>query len=257
MSSIFFKDLLLFFGFPFSLSLLLIGSGLVLFWGRRRMKLASLLVISGAGLLLLFSLPLVSMSLVGSLEKRFADLPGDDLGNPEWASVKYVVVLAGGSSPDGTLPITSRQHYAQLARVIEGMRIYLKRPGTKIVVSGAAFNGRPDSEVMSQFLKEMGVKGGDIIEESRSLNTFQQALYLKKIVGEEKFFLVTSAVHMPRSAALFQKAGLHPIPHPADHRYRKPGWLVGIRPRVESLWISETALYEYYGLLQSRLLGRI
>ena len=41
------------------------------------------------------------------------------------------------------------------------------------------------------------------------------------MIGREKFILVTSAAHMPRSMALFRKRGLQPIPAPADFQVRE------------------------------------
>ncbi len=256
MSYFIFKEGLLFLATPFPLSLILMVSGMFLVLSRRRLRLAGTLVAVAVGLLFFFSVPFVSMGFIGGLERRYQELPADDL--TKWNSVKYIVVLGAGSSPDPAIPLTSRQYRPQLARVIEGMRIYHKRPGSQLIVSGGALRRTPDAEIMGQFLREMGIREADILKEADSLNTFQQALNIKKMIGEEDFFLVTSAVHMPRAVALFQEAGLHPIPHAADRRYRriKSLW-AGLRPRSESLWDSETAIYEWYGWIKSRLLGQL
>jgi uncharacterized SAM-binding protein YcdF (DUF218 family) len=78
------------------------------------------------------------------------------------------------------------------------------------------------------------------------------------MVGQDSFFLVTSAYHLPRAMALFQKQGLTPIAAPAGHLVRQaPNWSPGFFPRSGGLHNMEIALHEYLGLAWARLLGVI
>jgi uncharacterized SAM-binding protein YcdF (DUF218 family) len=79
------------------------------------------------------------------------------------------------------------------------------------------------------------------------------------MIGREKFFLVTSAAHMPRSMALFKKRGMQPIPAPADFRApnTQSSGLVRFFPGVWSLGQSQIALHEYLGLVWAWLRGAI
>ena len=83
----------------------------------------------------------------------------------------------------------------------------------------------------------MGVSGEDMIIESASKDTGEQARLIKPIVGTAPFVLVTSAIHMPRSMALFEKLGMSPIPGPAGStsRVKLPFVLQDIFPRVSAL----------------------
>ncbi len=79
----------------------------------------------------------------------------------------------------------------------------------------------PESKIMADLAIELGLDKRDIVEESAALDTEDQAILIKKIVGKDKFILVTSAFHMPRSMAFFRKNGMDPIPAPTGHRIIK------------------------------------
>jgi uncharacterized SAM-binding protein YcdF (DUF218 family) len=57
-----------------------------------------------------------------------------------------------------------------------------------------------------------------IILECGSRDTYEEAKEIKKLLGDQKFLLVTSAFHMPRSMNIFKKLGLNAIPAPGDFR---------------------------------------
>ena len=73
---------------------------------------------------------------------------------------------------------------------------------------------------------------------------------LKKTLGKDSFYLVTSACHMPRSMAMFKKMGTRPIAAPADFQ-AVWGTQRGIDffPKADALSDSERAFHEYLGLL--------
>jgi len=78
-------------------------------------------------------------------------------------------------------------------------------------------------------------------------------------VGNEKFILVTSASHMPRSMALFEKLDMQPIPAPTDYGVRKrqgvsPGMFF---PSADNLRKAEKAFHEYLGLAWGKIRGQI
>ena len=60
---------------------------------------------------------------------------------------------------------------------------------------------------------------------------------------------------MPRAMALFQNAGMDPLPAPIEYMVTsRPGYENWI-PSSGSLHLSERAIYEYLGLLWFRLVG--
>ncbi|MCJ7818734.1 MAG: YdcF family protein, partial [Syntrophales bacterium] len=181
-------------------------------------------------------------------------------GEKSGTSPKWIVVLGGGHVSDPSLPANSQISPAALGRVVEGVRLYKVIPGSKLLLSGGAvFDPVPEAAVMAQVAGLLGVKPEDIVLESDSRDTAEEAEIIAKLIGRKKFFLVTSAAHMPRSMALFRKRGLQPIPAPADFRAPntqsfEPG---SFFPGVGSLGQTQTALHEYLGLAWAWLRGAI
>jgi uncharacterized SAM-binding protein YcdF (DUF218 family) len=98
-----------------------------------------------------------------------------------------------------------------------------------------------------------------VILESLSKDTKDEARLIKNIVGNDRFVLVTSASHMPRSMALFKKLGMQPIPAPTDYWVKERQ---GISPAMffpssNGLRKAERAFYEYLGLAWANLRGQI
>jgi uncharacterized SAM-binding protein YcdF (DUF218 family) len=250
-----------FFPLPLCLELLLLG--LVLLWCTRRQKAGKILVSVGTGLLLIFSFPFVPNLALRPLEQRYPPAPDLVAGQTEpdgTRAGKWIVVLGGGHSSDPQMPITSQIGSATLFRVVEGVRLYNAGPGRKLILSGGAvFDPVPDSEVMARVAQIMGVNPGDIILESASRDTEEQARLLKPMLGRDKFFLVTSASHMPRAIAMFHKLGLEPVAAPVGHLVRQtPSWSPGSFFPTSVAWqTAEIAFYEYLGLAWARLRGAI
>lgn len=121
--------------------------------------------------------------------------------------VKWIVVLGGGSGVDPGLPLSTYLSEASMARLSEGVFIHSRLPETKLIMTGrSGFEGiTPVAEVMAETAGEWGVKLGDIIIEAEAVDTKDHPIYVKKIVGSDKFILVTSAAHMPRVYGAFQE----------------------------------------------------
>jgi len=78
-------------------------------------------------------------------------------------------------------------------------------------------------------------------------------------VENEKFILVTTASHIPRSVALFKKLGMQPIPAPTDHSMkRRQGINPGVFfPNSGKIGNAERVFYEYLGLAWAKLRGQM
>lgn len=97
----------------------------------------------------------------------------------------------------------------------------------------------------------MGVSENDIVRESKSLDTSDQAKFISGIVGRNQFILVTSAIHMPRSIALFRKFGMNPIAAPTNFISTEQSHISieSFFPTPGSLGKAQVAIHEYIGLL--------
>lgn len=205
---------------PLSFCLTLLIAGLWLTRSSRRARLGRGLAIAGTVLLLLFSNKTLSVWLMRPLEARYPAVPELRAGATlpaDLAACRYVVVLGGGHGDMPELPATSKLSPSALGRIVEGVRLLRLLPDARLIVSGPAVGDSPShAAVLALAAESLGVDPGRIIPFDRANDTEEESLEVKKIVGDAPFALVTTAWHMPRSVALFRRAGLSPLPCPAD-----------------------------------------
>jgi uncharacterized SAM-binding protein YcdF (DUF218 family) len=133
-------------------------------------------------------------------------------------------------------------------------------PGSKLILSGGGgFDPVPNAKIMADVAMAIGVDRRDLILESVSKDTKDEARLIQKIVGGDRFLLVTSASHMPRSVPLFEKLGMKPIPVPTAHQIIErqamdPGMFF---PSTGNLRKAEMAFHEYLGSVWARIRGQI
>ena len=122
-------------------------------------------------------------------------------------------------------------------------------------------NDAREADFAGAIFESLGVDKSRLIMERRSRNTQENAEFSKALVAPkdgERWLLVTSAFHMPRSVGLFRKAGFAVEPYPVD-------WRVGGRDdlmafsnvAVEGLGRTDLAVREWMGLIAYRLTGKI
>jgi uncharacterized SAM-binding protein YcdF (DUF218 family) len=146
--------------------------------------------------------------LLRSLERRYPPLLAGWEGNGQGLvpQIKYIVVLGGGFQFDPELPPISQLGEDTMFRLAEGVRLYRKAPGARLIVAGGAPPGHvPEAAAMAQVAEALGVSPQDILVEQVSRGTEGEARSVRPMVGEEPFVLVTDASHMPRAVALFRK----------------------------------------------------
>ncbi|OGL62734.1 MAG: hypothetical protein A3J27_14300 [Candidatus Tectomicrobia bacterium RIFCSPLOWO2_12_FULL_69_37] len=256
------KKILTPFILPLTICVGLLILGHVLLWFSRRQKTARALLLAGTALLAALSFHAVSDPMVAALEQRYPPLldplkPAYSDGR-EGEPVRWVFVLSGGQHKDPRLPPTSHLSDTSLVRLAEGIRLQRLLPGSRLILSGGSTSGPPsEAETMADVARHLGVNPSLIVLEPETLDTESQARAAPRFVGKDRFILVTSAVHMPRSIALFRGQGLRPIPAPTDHSV-VPRASLGPRdffPSTAALGGSETVVYERVGYLWAWLRG--
>jgi len=239
--------------------LLLIGIVLLLF--TRRQTGGKVFVILGFLLLCFVGFRDTADMLMRPLEQKYPPvLAGftEGLLPQEFSGIKYIVVLGGGHYSDVNLPVTSESSPTALVRLIEGIRLQKLITGSRLVLSGGSvYDTTSDAEMMEHVAVSLGVDRQDILLERESKDTEDEARLLQPLLGKQRFILVTSAVHMPRSMKLLMKRGMRPIPAPTDYMVHPAE---SIRPSSfflmpESLEKADRAVHEYIGELWSFLRG--
>ena len=194
----------------------------------------------------------VARGLTQGLEKGLS-LPPEPHGD--------VIVLLGGGLYADVPDLTGRGTPSDdmMTRLVMAVRLY-RRLHLPVIVSGGSVYGKttPEAVVDGRFLADLGIPQDQIIQETRSRDTRENALYCRKIIRQRGFrspLLITSAYHMPRSIRAFQLAGVEVTPVPARFVTGSAmpvswsDWL----PSASALWQSSAALHEYFGLLFYRL----
>lgn len=241
--------------FPLGIVCLLIGLAIFLVWQKRSNRL----ILSSLWLTLiclyLSSNSLVSDAIVRSLEYQY--LPR------EIPPAGAIVVLGGGIKPK-FYPRPSYDLDDAGDRIIYGVELFKQGKAPKLIFSGGRidwFQGAvtPESEDMADFAARMGVPREAILEDKTSLNTQQNAQNVKAILAKEQIdrvILVTSAMHMPRSVAIFHKVGIEVIGAPTDFVTVRTeaiwGWqglMLSLLPNAGALENLTKAIKEYIGLL--------
>jgi len=139
--------------------------------------------------------------------------------------LKGVVVL-GGSFNSG---LQSKERNEVLLnssaeRLTKVLEIYNKNPKLLILFSGFSGELKPqgwsESDMAKKFFLDQGVRFDNLIFENKSRNTFENIIYSKDIIKNNKgtWGLITSAYHIPRSYFAFKKQGLVLEPISVDYR---------------------------------------
>ncbi len=182
--------------------------------------------------------------------------------NQEFYTERYPIVVLGGGLQHGVNPDGAELNSISLQRLVEAYILYNKL-GAKIIPTGGtgvSHHNIAEADIAGKWLQKMGVPGKDIVLEKQAQTTYENGVYVQKWLQKhdyEKIYLVTSAVHMPRSIAVFKDAGVNLIPVPAGYMYNhKLGWLDYL-PNRFALTANMSALHEWLGIIWYKINGRI
>lgn len=194
----------------------LIGTLLLI---RNHLKLAKFILIptSLAGLLL-WVYP-VGDFLIQPLEKRFAQ----PTTLPE--QIDGIIILGGGEDLERSLS----WHRPELGnggdRYIGAKELAIQYPTAPVIFTGGSGsvslqNTSGEGSLAKQLLLTLGIAPGRLIIESKSRNTYENFKFtlplLPKVDG--RYFVVTSAFHMPRAIGIARKLNMNVLAYPVDFR---------------------------------------
>ncbi|MEO1589659.1 MAG: YdcF family protein [Cyanobacteria bacterium J06632_22] len=248
--------------YPLGLTCLLLVLALVLMGKRPGWTRGA--IATALALLFLSSNQWVAIQVVKSLEWQYRPLQPMPTAD--------VIVVLGGSTYAAEAPRPWVEVNEAGDRVLYGVRLYQQQKAPLLLFSGGRIDwrngGPPEAEDMTQIAIAMGVPRQDILQEPKSLNTYQNAVNVKNILRQQQLdrvLLVTSASHMPRAMAIFQKLDIAVIPAPTDYwvsaaklREGSSTWqgrLINTLPEAEAILRLTRALKEYVGFAVYRLRG--
>lgn len=213
---------------------------------KKKYKRSFVLSVANIGFILILSTGFLSQMLLDGLQKYPA------LTHAEWKNENLIVLLTSGS-----LKWSSDNHYtSQVAfypRQYEAAKLYsnCKKYAVKcrILISGGdpALVGKAESEIAKEELMKLDIPSSDILTETKSLNTYENAAYSSQIIRtfspETQIYLVTSGTHMRRSLKSFSFFKVYPTAAPADFIVIKKSW----KHLYQNIYFADLTLHEYIG----------
>lgn len=171
-----------------------------------------------------------------------------------WDKQNVIVLLGAGTEK---IPDTNDVEVGSFAygRVAKTAALYdaCKKTGEqcKIIVSGgdAQHHGAAEAAIYGRYLQELGVKETDLILDTNSRNTWQNAQYTAALLKQQKIdsahqvLLVTSGIHMRRSLLYFSHFGIDAHPVRTDYLPAKTAWF----PIAYNFLATDFSLNEYIG----------
>jgi uncharacterized SAM-binding protein YcdF (DUF218 family) len=246
-----------FFALPSNVVLLLGIGGTVLLFTRFAGAGRRLVIASFALFVLIGVLPLGD-ALIGVLENRFP--PWD----PARGAPDGIIVLGGAIDPDMSAAHGETALNDSAERVTAVAALARRYPTARIVYSGGSGSlfteGAMEADYASRLFESFGVTPDRILLERNSRNTAENAAFSRDLVHPrpgERWLLVTSGYHMPRSIGTFRKAGFAVEAYPVDWRTETIRHLLpSINTLAGGLGATDLAMHEWAGLLVYWLTGR-
>jgi uncharacterized SAM-binding protein YcdF (DUF218 family) len=145
---------------------------------------------------------------------------------------------------------------AAAGRLVEAAALAHRYPNARVIFSGGSANlisaDAREADYAAAMFESLGVSRERLAMERRSRNTQENAEFARAMISPgpgERWLLITSAFHMPRSVGVFRKAGFPIEPFPVD-------WRIGGRSdlfnfsvsALEGLGRIDTAIREWIGL---------
>jgi uncharacterized SAM-binding protein YcdF (DUF218 family) len=222
----------------------------------RRLAVLSLLLIAVAGW------SPFGNAIILPLEERFPRW--DDSGDASRGAPTGIISL-GGALDTVVSPVRDEVALNEAAERMTAIAELARRfPDARIVFSGGSgrliFDGVTEASLAERLFLSFGIAKQRITLEDQSRDTLENARFTKALVQPkpgERWLLVTSAHHMPRSVGLFRAEGFPVEAFPVDYRTR--GAIDLLRPFStlgDGLRRTDTAMREWVGLAVYRLTGR-
>jgi uncharacterized SAM-binding protein YcdF (DUF218 family) len=238
----------------------LIGAGLVgvVLLVTRRASTGRKLMIASIVLLAICGFSPLGNWLLYPLEQRF---PPWDAGR---GAPDGIVVLGGSIDTDLSVAHGVPIYTHAVDRLMATAALARRYPNARIVFTGGSAkllsNDAREADYVTEVLESLGVSGARLTIERRARNTQENAEFSKAVAAPksgERWLLVTSAFHMPRSVGLFRKAGFTVEPYPVDWRAGGRADLLALRmPLMEGWSLVDLGVREWMGLLAYWITGK-
>jgi uncharacterized SAM-binding protein YcdF (DUF218 family) len=212
-------------------------------------RLGISVAIVATSLLFLAALPVIAARMLEDVEIKPPN-------KPDFSAAQAIVVLGGGVQRGDGDKVPDTLGAWSLERINFAAHAY-RQLNLKVAVTGGRPAGAHSAEAaLMKATLESDFNVPVTWVENRSRTTFENALYMKKLLQADNVttvVLVTNAWHMRRALWSFERVGLHAIPWPAPLTYGEADRLDDYLPSMFALLGSYQALHEAIGLAYYRL----
>jgi uncharacterized SAM-binding protein YcdF (DUF218 family) len=239
----------------------LIGLGVLgaLLCATRWARLGRRLAITAIALLAICAFSPFGYLLLYPLESRFPPWNAN-LGAPDG-----IIVLGGPIDADLSVEHDVPVVRGGADRIFAGAALVRQYPNARFVFTGGSANlisnDAREADYAAAIFESLGIPKSRLTMERRSRNTHENAQFTAELVKPrpgERWLLVTSAYHMPRSIGLFRKAGFTVEAYPVDWRVGR-GWadvLAFTTVANDGLARTDIGVREWMRLVAYRLTGK-
>jgi uncharacterized SAM-binding protein YcdF (DUF218 family) len=239
----------------FLIGLGLLGAILLL---RRFATLGRRLMVTALVLLAICAFSPLANFVLYPLEQRF----------PKWDSSRGdpdgIIVLGGSLDADLSAAHGVTVISGAADRIVSAATLAHRYPNARLVYTGGSpnvlHNDAKEADYATALFQGLGIAKSRLTMERLSRNTRENAEFTRDLVKPkpgERWLLVTSAYHMPRSMGLFRQAGFPVEAYPVD-------WKVGTGEDLFKYYVNANAglgridlgAREWLGLIANRLTGK-
>jgi uncharacterized SAM-binding protein YcdF (DUF218 family) len=223
----------------------------------RFVSLGRKLIVASVVLLLICAVTPFGYWTLMPLEQQFP-VWNSSMGPPDG-----VIVLGGSIAPELSVARGTGVFPYAADRLVAAAELARRFPLIPVIFTGgsatlAIGDGR-EADFAAEIFERLGLPKGRVILERESRNTIENARFTKAIAAPkpgERWLLITSAYHMPRSVGLFRKVGFSVQPYPVDWMTRGSVDLFKFFDRpVDALRRTDTGIREWIGLLANWITG--
>lgn len=228
---------------------------------QRRLRLSATTLVA---LLLILTSPLAAHLIVATLEGHH---PPAARSTPIVNGT--IVVLGGGLRESGSLRPRIELSAESMRQTVCGADLHRQGAAPTLLITGGTARifetGPTEATVMKEWAVRLGVPAESILTENQARTTYENAVKTKHLLGNRTaIILVTSAIHMPRAAALFRTQGFDVSPSPCgfyEKHLAAEGWdslsIFDVLPSASAFRSIAEAIEELAGIAVYRLAGKL
>jgi uncharacterized SAM-binding protein YcdF (DUF218 family) len=227
--------------------------GAILLWTRWRRGGRILVSVGALAIFVVGTMP-VARWIGMPLEQRFPAFTAAD------ADIAGIIVLGAGYAVVSQLtglPVVE----ASGGRLVKLIELAEKYPQARLAYTGGGSPSLAMSEAdrAARDLARVGFDVSRVTFEGRSRNTYENAIFTREMLAPrpgERWVIVTSGIHMPRSVGAFRAAGWDVIPAPVEIIFGPQlNFDRGFHP-IRQFPTVTRIVHEWIGLVVYRVLGR-